>query len=88
MQKMAQKIFSHINSLIKSILVTAILGLNLHAQSLPSQITGDTTLTLANSPYMADVSITVDAGANLTVDAGVEIFFASSVTMTVEGNCK
>jgi len=85
---MAQKIFSHINSLIKSILVTAILGLNLHAQSLPSQITGDTTLTLANSPYMADVSITVDAGANLTVDAGVEIFFASSVTMTVEGNCK
>ena len=80
--------FLDINSGIKIILFTAILILKLHAQSLPSQIVADTTLTIANSPYMANVSVSVLDGAKLTVEAGVEIIFAGSTSITIQGECE
>ena len=65
--------------------------LNLNAQSgssLPSLIAQDTTLSLDNSPYYADASVTVNSGVTLNVESGVEILFAAGITFTVQGNCE
>lgn len=49
-------------------------------------ISTNTTLTLANSPYIVTSSITVNAGVTLTVPAGVEMKFNSGIALTVYGS--
>ena len=58
----------------------------IHADTaVDSEITQNTTWTKANSPYVVSGNPTVDAGATLTIDAGVTVKFNNS-SMTVFGN--
>jgi len=52
---------------------------------LPSKLSCNQTLTLSGSPYIVDTSITIAAGCNLTVDAGVEIKMGDYRYLTVKG---
>jgi parallel beta-helix repeat protein len=88
MTKIKPNYFSVKTAILKSILIITIMFLNLQAQNLPSQITNDTTLALANSPYHAEVSVSVIDGVKLTVEAGVEIKFAGGTSLTIQGECE
>ena len=71
-----------------SILIIGILFSTIQAQSLPSQIDRDTTLSLDGSPYIAGTSLSVNDGVKLTVEAGVEIRFAAGASLTILGECE
>ena len=48
-------------------------------------ITADTAWTLAGSPYVMTTSVTVDEGATLTIEPGVEVQATSSASLNVLG---
>jgi hypothetical protein len=63
-----------------------IFSLTIHAQTnISTNISSNTTLTVANSPYVVTNSIDVNAGITLTVEDGVEIRFDSGVYLQVRG---
>jgi hypothetical protein len=53
--------------------------------NLSSHFSVNTTLTVANSPYLVTTSLNVNAGVTLTVEDGVEIRFNSGVYLQVFG---
>ena len=56
--------------------------------SLYGTISIDSTLTLANSPYLVDAAVTVKNGVTLTIEPGVRIKFNSGRSLTVKGTLK
>ena len=54
--------------------------------SLGGGIAANTTLTLANSPYLVNSQYTLAPGYTLTIEPGVHIRFASSINMEVRGH--
>jgi len=59
---------------------------NSDENTLPSSISEDMVLTYGNSPYLALGDITVDAGATLQIQAGVEIRMPESASIYVYGS--
>ena len=53
--------------------------------SLSSHFSTNTTLTVANSPYLVTTSLNVNSGVTLTVENGVVIKFASGTYLQVFG---
>jgi len=53
---------------------------------LPNIIATNTTLTKANSPYSIENGMTINAGATLTIEAGVVVKIAQYKDITVNGN--
>jgi len=49
----------------------------------PNTICGDTNWTVANSPYVISSSLTIAAGASLTIEPGVTVQLGSAVNLTV-----
>ena len=54
--------------------------------SLGGGIAANTTLTLANSPYLVNSQYTLAPGYTLTIEPGVKLRFASSINMEVRGH--
>lgn len=52
----------------------------------PGSISSDTTLTAANSPYVSDGDIVVDAGSILTIEPGVELRMPAGSNLRVMGS--
>lgn len=53
-----------------------------------SNITGDTSWDAAGSPYWINGTITIESGATLTVDSGVEIIMGMGSCLMIEGTLK
>ena len=51
----------------------------------PGTITGAVTWTKAASPYVVDISTTIEAGASLTIEPGVVVKFDSGAGLSVSG---
>ncbi|MCK4507002.1 MAG: right-handed parallel beta-helix repeat-containing protein [Desulfuromonadales bacterium] len=56
-----------------------------HATQVPEQITQDQLLSLAQSPWVIGSSLTIQQGATLSIEAGVEIFIAPRADIQVYG---
>lgn len=67
-------------------LVIAILTAPGWAEVLPPQITADTTLTQANSPYEMQSDVLVAAGARLTIQSGVTVIARGDYRLTISGS--
>ncbi len=52
---------------------------------IPEEISSDLTLSIDCSPYLASGDFTVDSGATLTIDAGVEIWMPKDASIYVNG---
>ena len=52
---------------------------------IPEIISGDLTLGIECSPYMASGNITIQKGATLTIDAGVEIWMPEDASINING---
>jgi parallel beta-helix repeat protein len=52
---------------------------------IPEIISGDLTLDIECSPYLASGNITIQSGATLTIDAGVEIWMPEDASITING---
>ncbi len=61
-------------------------GLAMGQTNLSGTIATDSTLTLANSPYVVVSTLTIQPGYTLTVDSGVVIRFMTGVALTANGN--
>lgn len=71
---------------ILSFIGATLLSIGVSAQTnLSSSFSSNTTLTVANSPYVVTNSINVNAGVTVTVEDGVEIRFNSGVYLLVYG---
>src|SRR5665647_453516 len=57
----------------------------LNATNVSGSITGNTSWTLANSPYVVTGSVTVNSGVTLTIDSGVVVKFNSNLGISVNG---
>ncbi|MBN2009516.1 lamin tail domain-containing protein [candidate division KSB1 bacterium] len=53
---------------------------------IPTKIASNTTLSLANSPYLAEGDVVVDTGVTLKVEPGVEIQMPEAGNIIVHGN--
>jgi hypothetical protein len=53
--------------------------------TIPQDIAGDLTLSIDCSPYLASGDITIQSGATLTIDAGVEIWMPEEASIYVNG---
>ncbi|MCK5148127.1 CotH kinase family protein, partial [bacterium] len=53
---------------------------------LPTSISADLELTSANSPYLASGDVTVNAGAELLIQSGVEIHMPESASININGS--
>jgi hypothetical protein len=58
------------------------------ATTAPPTIAESTTWTKSGSPYQVNGTTTIDAGATLTVEPGVQVRFASNARLTVRGTLK
>jgi len=56
-----------------------------NASVLPPSITGTMTLTQKNSPYLLSENVTVEAGAVLTVEPGVELLASQDASLIILG---
>jgi parallel beta-helix repeat protein len=56
--------------------------------TLPASISANTTLTLANSPYISNGDVTVAPNVTFTIEPGVEIRMAEGAGIYVNGNVK
>jgi len=56
-------------------LVSVLVASTAHAQALPAQVTADTTLTLAGSPYVISGDVEVMPGVTLTIEPGTVLEF-------------
>lgn len=71
---------------IFTLLAAMLFSYTVYAQTnISTNISSNTTLTVANSPYVITNSIEVSAGITLTVQSGVEIRFNSGVYLHVRG---
>jgi hypothetical protein len=52
---------------------------------IPGQISADTILTAAHSPYYAFAGVTVDSGATLRIAQGVHIFMPEGASLVIQG---
>ena len=53
---------------------------------LPQEITGNTTLSISCSPYLATGTVTIFPNVTLSVDSGVEIWFPEGASLIVNGD--
>ncbi|MDD5183648.1 MAG: right-handed parallel beta-helix repeat-containing protein [Paludibacter sp.] len=60
----------------------------LNATNVSGSITGNTTWTLANSPYIVTANVTVNNGFTLSIDSGVVVMFNSNIGLYVDGTLK
>jgi len=68
------------------LLCAVLVSMSLYAQTnISANISSNTTLTVANSPYVVTNSIEVNPGITLTVQSGVEIRFNAGVYLHVRG---
>ena len=56
-----------------------------NAINIGGTIASNTTLTLANSPYIVTSTLTVNAGVTLTVPAGIEMRFNAGIAFNING---
>ena len=52
---------------------------------IPEHITGDTTLSQDHSPYYATADVTVDSGATLLIEAGVDLLMPEKRSLIIHG---
>lgn len=63
----------------------AVLALPFSGTQVSGTINTDTIWTLSNSPYIITGNITVVAGATLTIEAGVEVYFTGFYSLITDG---
>ncbi len=64
-------------------LIALSVSISAYSTDLSGIISADLTLTLAESPYIVTGNLTINNGANLTVEAGVEVKFNASRNLTI-----
>ena len=69
-----------------SVFLPVLLIVPAHATDLPSDISSDTTWSLAGSPYTLQASTTIRAGVTVTIEPGVEIVAAGDYRLFVNGS--
>jgi hypothetical protein len=70
---------------IAFLLLFLALGIASAQTDISGVLTGDTTLTLAYSPWVVTGDLTVPSGDTLTIQPGVTVKFASGTTLNIEG---